>query len=366
MSLFRTQAGLLVAALTVAGVAMTVPGASASASASGDDGHERLRRALGDAVADGGVPGIVAELSDGHSRPWFGTAGVADLTTGRARRPGEHFRIGSFTKAFTGTVVLQLAAAGTLTLDDTVARWLPGVVEEHLGADGTKITIRQLLNHTSGLPDALPGQTPDPEEPGRRFIYSKINYNLAGMIVERATGSTLADEIDRRIARPLHLTGTYLPGTDNTMREPHARHYSKSDEAGSPTEIHDVTGADLSWAWAAGGMVSTTSDVHRFLRALLSGRLLPPAQQREMFTTVSTEGADWVPDTRYGLGVYAQKLPCGVTLWGGGGYIQGSVTYAMGDRQGHHILVTNMNGDWNDYLKTFTELYEAHFRRSFS
>ncbi|GLW13071.1 hypothetical protein Misp01_81990 [Microtetraspora sp. NBRC 13810] len=243
-----------------------------------------------------------------------------------------------------------------------MAKWLPGVVEEHLGADGTGITVRQLLNHTSGLPDAVPGQpTPHPEEPGGRFIYSKLNYNLAGMIVEHATGSTLAEEIDRSIARPLRLTGTYLPDADTTMRAPHARHYSKFDQAGHPTEIHDVTGADLSWAGAAGGMVSTTSDLHRFLRALLGGRLLPTGAQREMFTTVSTEGADWVPNTGYGLGVYSQKLPCGVTLWGGGGYIQGSVTYAMGDREGTHTLVSNMNGDWNDFLETFTTLFETSF-----
>lgn len=359
MSVFRARASLLVAALTMAGTTMMTPAASA---ADHDRGHAKLRRALGQAVADGGGPGIVAELRVGHGKPWFGTAGVADMTTGRKRQPGEHFRIGSFTKAFVGTVVLQLAADGKPALDDTVAKWLPGVVEEHLGADGTKITLRQLLNHTSGLPDALPGQeTPRPEQPGKRFIYSKINYNLAGMIVERATGSTLAEQIDRRIARPLRLTGTYLPGADNTMRRPHARHYSKFDQTGHPTEIHDVTNADLSWAGAAGGMVSTTSDLQRFLRALLGGRLLPSAQQKEMFTTVSTEGSGWVPNTRYGLGVYSQRLSCGVTLWGGGGYIQGSMTYAMGDRQGTDTLVGNLNGDWNDFAKTFASLYETRY-----
>ncbi|GAA3109990.1 serine hydrolase domain-containing protein [Streptosporangium carneum] len=325
-------------------------------------GHPEIQRVLEQAVADGGGPGIVAELREGDARPWFGTAGTADTTTGRERRPGEHFRIGSFTKAFTATLVLRLAAESKLGLDDTVARWLPGVVEEHLDADGAEITVRQLLNHTSGLPDAVLGQeTPRPEEPGRRFVYSKVNYSLAGMIVERVTGSTLANEVDSRIARPLRLTGTYLPGTERTIRAPHARHYSRFDQTGHDTEIHDVTEMDASWAWAAGGMISTTSDLHRFLRALLGGRLLPPAQQREMFTTVSTEGSDWVPNTGYGLGVYSQRLSCGVTLWGGGGYIQGSATYAMGDRQGVHTLVSNINGDWNDFLKIFTDLYETRF-----
>ncbi|MFC4591013.1 serine hydrolase domain-containing protein [Sphaerisporangium corydalis] len=327
-----------------------------------DRGHPEIQRLLDQAVAGGGGPGIVAEIRSGTSTPWFGAAGVADLATGRERRPGEHFRIGSFTKAFTGTVVLGLVADGALTLDDTVARWLPGVVEEHLGADGTTITVRRLLNHTSGLPDAILDQeTPPAEAPGTRFIYSKVNYNLAGMIVEHVTGSTLADQIESRVAVPLGLTGTYLPGAGNTLREPHARHYSREEEPGHDVKIHDVTEADLSWAWAAGGMVSTTSDLHRFLVALLGGDLLPPAQQEEMFTTVSTEGSDWVPDTGYGLGVYSQTLPCGITLWGGGGFIKGSMTYAMGDRQGTRTLVSNLNGDWNDFLPTFTDLLDTHF-----
>jgi D-alanyl-D-alanine carboxypeptidase len=324
--------------------------------------HEVLQRALDRAAADGGGPGVVAELRDGQAEPWFGTAGVADLTTGRPRSPGEHFRIGSLTKAFVGTVVLRLAAEGELTVDDTVATWLPGVVEEHLGADGATITVRQLLNHTSGLPDAVLGEeTPRPEDSGKRFIYSKINYSLVGMIVEQATGSTLAAEIDRRIARPLGLTGTYLPGADDPIRNPHARHYSTFDRPGGPVEIHDVTDADLSWAGAAGGMVSTTSDLHRFLSALLQGRLLPPAQQEELFTTVPTDGSGWVPDTRYGLGVYSQRLPGGATLWGGGGYIQGSMSYAMGDRAGTRLLVSNLNGDWNDFQETFTQLFSPCF-----
>ncbi|MCK2218618.1 beta-lactamase family protein [Actinomadura sp. ATCC 31491] len=333
--------------------------------------HDELRQALDRAVAGGG-PGVVAELRRYGAPPWYATAGVADLTTGEARRPGEHFRIGSFTKAFVGAVVLRVTGDGKLTLDDTVAAWLPGLVEEHLGGDGTAITVRQLLNHTSGLPDIYPGQEPPPPAaPGERFIYSKANYTIAGLIVEKATGAPLAAEIERRVARPLGLTGTRLPSEGNgggggpggggALPVPHARHYSAFDEAGGPVPVHDVTDADLSWAGAAGGMVSTTSDLHRFLDALLSGRLLTPEQQREMFTTVPTEGSGWVPDTAYGLGVYSQRLACGVTLWGGGGYIQGSTTYAMGERQGGHALVCNLNGDWNDFHATFTDLYGTAF-----
>ncbi|MBB6345820.1 D-alanyl-D-alanine carboxypeptidase [Nonomuraea muscovyensis] len=343
--------GLLVLALAVAGSAMMTTGASAATGR-----HDRLQRVLDHAVAGGGVPGIVADVRDGRER-WFGTAGVADIETRRRRHPQEHFRIGSLTKAFTATVVLRLAAERKLNLDDTVAKWVPGVAEQ-AGADGTAITIRQLLNHTSGIPDAVPGQeTPPPEKPGQRFIYSKVNYTLAGLIIEKATGAKLADEIARRIARPLGLTGTYLPGPETAIRGPHPRHYTKLPGG----EIQDVTELDVSWAWAAGGMVSTTADLHRFMGALLGGRLLPAAQQREMFTMVSTKGADWIPDTRYGLGVYSQELPCGVTVWGGGGSIFGSWTYAMGSRNGGHLVVTNMNGDWNDPMATSVKLLQARF-----
>ncbi|MFI6924376.1 serine hydrolase domain-containing protein [Nonomuraea spiralis] len=328
-----------------------------------DHGHARLRRVLDRLVADDRGPGIVVEVRDGREPPWTGIAGVADLETGRPRRAGEHFRIGSFTKAFVGTVALGLAADGKLDLDAPVTTWLPGVVEEYFpDADTTRITPRRLLNHTSGLPDAIPGQeTPPAGEPGERFRYSKVNYNLAGMIVEAVTGSTLAEEIDRRVAGPLGLAGTYLPAAGEGLRDPHARHYSQQDETGQDVGRHDVTDADLSWAWAAGGMVSTTADLHLFLGALLGGRLLPPAQQEEMFTTVSTEGSGWVPGTRYGLGVYSQRFPDGVTLWGGGGFIQGSMTYAMGERRGTRTLTGNVNGDWGGFLETCADLFGAVF-----
>ncbi|GII92549.1 serine hydrolase domain-containing protein [Sinosporangium siamense] len=356
MAVSRPRTGLLLAA-TVTALAMTATPASAN------DGSP-VQRVLDRAVADGGVPGIVAEIHRKHRKTWFGTAGVADRATGAKRVQGEHFRIGSVTKAFTATVMLQLAAEGRLSMDDTVAKWLPGVVEEQLGGDGSKIDLRRLLNHTSGLPDVVPGQEiPRPERPGAGFIYSKLNYNLAGMIIERVTGAKLADEIARRIARPLGLTGTYLPGGETAIRTPHARHYTK-DGTGPGAQIHDVTETDVSWAWAAGGMISTTADLHRFLDSLLRGRLLPPAQQREMFTTVSTEGGDWIANTRYGLGVYAQRLRCGVTVWGGGGAVPGSWTYAMGSRRGTHRVVSNVNGDWDDPLATFTELLEARFCRT--
>ncbi|MER5317751.1 serine hydrolase domain-containing protein [Streptosporangium roseum] len=379
------KAGLLVAAVTMAGAALAAPAATASTAS----GHAGVQRALDHAVARSGVPGIVAEVRDGRER-WFGSAGAADTDTGRERRPHERFRIGSATKAFTATVVLQLAAEGKLSLEDTVEEWLPGLVKGN-GYDGSRITIRQLLNHSSGIfnygndkaffatgqgaawfehrydtytPEQLVKiglANPPYFEPGKGFGYSNTNYFLAAMIVEKATGRTYGEELTRRIIRPLGLTGTYLPGDEAKIRGAHPRHYSTLFSADANPKIYDAAEMNQSFAWAAGGVVSTTGDLGRFFGALLGGRLLPPAQQQEMFTTIATEGGpQWIPGTRYGLGVFAQKLSCGVTLWGNAGATYGSWAYAMGSRDGKHLLVSQVNGDWSG-LSVFNDVLAAEF-----
>jgi D-alanyl-D-alanine carboxypeptidase len=337
-------------------------------------------------VADG-MPGIIADIRDGR-RSWFGAAGVADTGTGRKRRPQDHFRAGSVNKSFTSAVVLKLAAERRLSLDDTVEKWLPGVVKGN-GHDGSKITIRQLLNHTSGIfPYTLDKRliadyfTPGflehrfdnyrPEQlvqlamanpadfpPGTGWFYSNTNYVLAGMIIEKVTSSSYADEVKRLIIRPLGLTGTSLPGTETKLPNPYTRHYSSLWAAEPVTKVYDTTDLNASWAWAVGGIVSTAGDLQKFYRALLGGHLLPPAQQKELLTTVSTDGGGWIPNTGYGLGVFSQKLSCGVTAWGGGGMIHGSWTSAMGSRDGQHMIVTNVNGDWGNQLDTLTKVMEA-------
>src|SRR6478735_5311331 len=117
-----STAGLLITAVTLAGAATAAPAAAASRADA--PGHARVQKALDQAVTDGGAPGMVAEVRDRRGR-WFGSAGVADTRTGRERQPQERFRIGSAAKPFTATVVLQLAAEGKLSLDDTVDKWLP-------------------------------------------------------------------------------------------------------------------------------------------------------------------------------------------------------------------------------------------------
>ncbi|MFF3665586.1 serine hydrolase domain-containing protein [Microtetraspora malaysiensis] len=336
-----------------------------------------VREVIEQAVRQG-VPGMVAQTRDGHRTCWS-TAGVADVRTGRTRVPQERFRIGSVTKVFTAAVVLQLAAEHKLSLDNTVDRWLPGLLQGN-GHDGSRITVRHLLRQTSGIfpysidPAMLerffnPGfltrrfdrmkpeqlvkiavSHPAQFQPGESWAYSNTNYILAGMIAERADGRPFATQLVERITRPLRLTGTYMPGDEAELQGVHPRHYSKNTADGSLTApVHDVTEQNAghdSHAWTAGGMVSTAGDLDRFLTALLRGQFLPPQQQHEMFTTTEVPPQAWIDGATYGSGIFSMKLPNGRTVWGVAGMINGCYTFAMGDREGRRTIVTHLNGDW--------------------
>ncbi|RKT85755.1 D-alanyl-D-alanine carboxypeptidase [Saccharopolyspora antimicrobica] len=358
-----------------------VPRTAPAPSSTAENDHTAVERLLDRAVTEGGVPGILAEARTGDLR-WFGSAGVADTEAGGARLPEHRFRIGSITKTFVAVVVLQLVSERKLGLDDTVAQLLPGAVRGN-GHDASRITLRQLLNNTSGIFDYTRDQEalsqresyspeqlvqiamsgPADFEPGAGWAYSNTNYVLAGMIVERVTGRRLADEITQRIAQPLGLDGTYLPrGNDQSIRGPHSRHYTKLHQPDPGAEIYDVTEMDTTPFWAAGGMISTAGNLNEFFAALLGGRLLPAEQQREMFTTVVAE--NWIPRTTYGLGVSSVTLPGGTTAWGMGGAIFGSWSYAYGTRDGRRFITTNVNGDWttggwDDPIGIFTDVLRA-------
>ncbi|CAL9524905.1 D-alanyl-D-alanine carboxypeptidase [Streptomyces sp. enrichment culture] len=360
---FATATAVALTAALTAGLAGTATAAPAA------DGHDATRRALRAAVEDG-VPGVTAAVRDGRGT-WSATAGVGDLRTGEPRSARDRYRVGSITKTFVATVLLQLEAEGRLSLDDTVEKWLPGLVRGH-GHDGTRITLRQLLNHTSGIHDYTTDKefvrtyfvadgflrhrydTVPPErlvavalshrpdfEPGASWNYSNTNYVLAGLVVEKATGRPWGEEVRRRIVDPLHLRATSVPGTRATVPAPSGRAYSKlAETATGPT--YDVTELNPSIAAAAGEMISDSADLNRFYTALFRGRLLPPAQLAEMTDTVRTgEAFD------YGLGLTKTELDCGVTVWGHGGGIHGSSSQAVTTRDGRHALALNFNGDWS-------------------
>ncbi|MFF0083678.1 serine hydrolase domain-containing protein [Streptomyces canus] len=358
--------------VATAAVALTVGfAAPAMAAGAGDGGHDATRKAVRAAVQDG-VPGVTLTAKDGGST-WSTTAGVGNLKTHAPRSVDDRYRVGSITKTFVSTVLLQLEAEGRLSLDDTVEKWLPGVVHGN-GHDGSRITVRQLLNHTSGIfnytADETFGRTyflkdgflehrydtKTPEQlvavamahqpdfaPGTSWNYSNTNYVVAGMVIQKVTGRSYGEEIRHRIIDPLHLTATSVPGTRVTVPQPSSRAYSKlAQTATGPT--YDVTRLNPSLASSSGEMISDSADLDRFYAALLKGRLLPPKQLKEMKTTVAVEG---IPNARYGLGLMDRKLSCGVHVWGHDGGIHGSSSVAVTTADGRHSVAFNFNGDWS-------------------
>ncbi|WP_431047222.1 serine hydrolase domain-containing protein [Streptomyces sp. P1-3] len=373
-------------------------------------GREKVQQVLDWAVAEVGVPGIVAEVKDANGT-WFGSAGVADIKTGRRRQPGEYVHTGSSSKALTAAAVLQLEAEGRLSLDDTVEQWLPGVLNVN-GYDGNKITIRHLLNNTSGLfatglaPELshryatrsgfakhrfdrwttdellkIAVSQPPVHEPGERFTYSNGGFYLAGAIIEKATGNSYAEEVDRTVVQPLGLTHTYVrPADDTGYPNPHPRAYSGLflKDGVDPADITaenwqslleepalaplDVTEFNSSWGWAAGNVVSTTGDMIRVHNALASGGLLPPDQHREMWTTVSTEGGSWMPHARYGLGLFEldKAVTGGLTLRGIGGSFWGSHMAIVGTSDGEHTIGVHTNTEFKTWGILF-KIIEAEF-----
>jgi D-alanyl-D-alanine carboxypeptidase len=297
-----------------------------------------------DGVVEAGAPGVVALVRTGR-QTWQGASGLGDLDAKRPARAGDRFRIGSVTKSFVATMALQLVGEHKLGLDDHLERWLPGLVP-----NGDAITVRQLLNHTSGLydyTDDLP-EPPRPFQPrelvaiatghrplfgpGKRFSYSNTNYILAGLVIERVTGQRLATQLQQRIVGPLDLGDTGLPATEQAIASPYLHGYAPRDQdwqvADGPTGLVDVTKMDPSWAWAAGGMVSSTADLAHFYQALLGGQLLDPEQLQAMQTTVDAS-QQFGHGARYGLGLLLLRPGCATELWGHGGALAGYRTTAF-------------------------------------
>jgi D-alanyl-D-alanine carboxypeptidase len=305
-----------------------------------DDAHAGLDGALDD-VVEAGVPGILVQVKDPRAGARRYAAGVNDLATGTALRPTARFRVGSITKTFIATIVLQLAGERRLKLDEPVARRLPGLV-----ANEDRVSVRQLLNHTSGLPD----YTADPElfagimknrvwapqelvalaerqrqqfAPGTAFGYSNTNYIVAGLLIQAVTGHPLALELDRRIFSPLHLDDTSFPAEKSSVPGYHAHGYISTETNPTPDgRPLDVTGYNPSHAWAAGAIVSDAADLSDFYRALMTGELLDRALLRQMKTTVAMDPNDPNSTFRYGLGLQRVDDDCGAN-WGHDGAIFG-------------------------------------------
>ena len=337
----RTYRYLLATATAVAVVSTATPTFAATARGSDRAHRAELQRALDELVAAGGT-GAVAEAQDEHGG-WRGSGGVSALGKGRPA-PGSLTRIGSITKTFLATVVLQLVASGELRLDDSVETWLPGMVP-----NGDRITLHHLLSHTSGIADVVPTlpinppseylkvrwRTWTPTEliaratslpptnpvPGAAYKYSSTGYLLLGIVVEKATGTPSAEQVRRRIIRPLGLRNTSLPGTFPFLIGPHLHGYLPVAVDGQPPRPVDITARNPSIMGSAGEMVSTTADLNRFFDALFGGDLLPPAELAEMTKAASP--------SRHSLGIRRESLTgCAEPALGNDGDALGYVTYS--------------------------------------
>ncbi|MEV0824989.1 serine hydrolase domain-containing protein [Nonomuraea rubra] len=339
------------------------------------DGRDRpeLQKAI-EEIVESGFVAVSLRVHDERGE-WAGSAGVAELG-GTAKPPvNGHARIGSNSKTFTATLVLQLVAEGRIELDTPAAEYLP-----EFGLD-RRITVRMLLQHTSGLfnytgevyddgsivygipvPFGATGKewvdnrfhTYRPEElvrlalskparfePGTGWSYSNTNYVLARLLIEKVTGRPLAEEMQRRILGPLGLSGTVVPDASPEMPEPHAHVYYRYEEDGRQRTI-DITRLNPSWGSIGSDMISTSQDLATFISALLGGRLLPAPLLAEMCTARATG----IPNMDYGLGVFVQRTDCGGTVITHNGGLVGSASLMFSTPDGGKIMTAVLN--WVD------------------
>ncbi|WP_330180742.1 beta-lactamase family protein [Nocardia sp. NBC_01503] len=309
-----------------------------------------------DAIVRSGIPGVIATLSESGQTVTL-TSGVADRSTGAPipMTPPQQIRVGSISKTFTSAIIMQLVAENKIRLDDSVDTYLPGLLVGD-GVDGRNITIRQLLQHRSGLPEltddpqideyraALAGRTYTPAQevtialrfpakfaPGTKYTYTNTNYIVAAMLIEKVTGRSYSEELTGRITAPFHLVDTYLPATgDQEIRGPHPHGYTTIDGV-----LTDATRSEPSVPWAAGAIISTGADLNHFYQALVSGQVVPPAQLQEMLAGNPVPGTPF----QYALGIGSTQLSCGAQYFGHTGGIAGYTTITGATAEGRSATI---------------------------
>ena len=292
-------------------------------------------------LVDNGYPGALAAKTDKDGNTVGATAGKGNLATGEAPPLDGEVRIGSNTKTFVAVVIMKMVEEGKVKLDEPIETYLPGLIKGQ-GVDGKKITVRQLLQHTSGLPEfwselpdifAIRNDYVSPRDvldralarpaqfaPGAKFAYTNTNYIVLGLLAERVGKRPIAEQIETKIVKPLGLKHTYMPGPgEKAIRGKHPRGYHTRDN--KPGKLEDITDSDPSWAWAAGSMISTPSELNKFMQSIFDGSLLQQKSIAEMKKSVPMGDEGDV----YGLGLIGHKLSCGVA-WGHGGSIPGYQT----------------------------------------
>ena len=298
----------------------------------------KLQQVLDSAVASPKTvfPGTALYISQPKLGIWSGAAGEANIDPATPMRANDTFRAGSIMKPFISAVVLQLVEENKLALGDRLPAVLPPGVAGRF-ANAGQITVRMLLNHTSGIPDYVGAQfdreviaqpkriwkvgeflaraaaQPPAFAPGRRYHYSNTDYNLLGLIIERVTGQPWRTAVRERIIDRLGLTHTSLPEPGHVSIGSDAAHGYQLVNG----KLRDTTGVDPSMAGAAGGnaLVTTTSDLARFMHALFTGKLFErPETLKQMLTFV--KAADNPGEVGYGLGIERYQLPGGVEMSG--------------------------------------------------
>lgn len=292
------------------------PASSATAKSIDDALAQRLDAAINQAMTTTGVPGAIVGIW-GPDGDYVRAFGVSDKSTRAPMKTDFYSRIGSVTKTFTVTAVLQLADEGKLGLDDPVAEYVPGVPL------GDRITLRQLARMQSGLfnysasPEFQKAMFADPRRaftprellsyalaepnqfpPGERFDYCNTNTILLGLVVQKVSGEPLNSYIHDKILAPLGMSHTSFP-TTNAFPDPHAQGYTVQTADGKEATATDW---DPSWGWAAGAMISTLDDMRIWAVALATGKLLTPQMQEQRLQTVGSPGMP--PQDGYGLGIF--------------------------------------------------------------
>ena len=361
-----TGAAVLAGTGAIAATANAAPAPPAASTSSRPTGPNGVMQDVAQQVLTAGSPGYVARIYDGH-RVAFTVSGLADIATGRRLTSDDQFEIGSNTKTFTSVLALQQVDRGQLNLDAPVEQYLPGVVP-----NGKNITVRMLLNHTSGLfsytgdPDFFAKLAEDPQHvwtekelldvafkhqpnfaPGTSWSYSNTNYTLIGMILKKQTGKSLPELIAQRIARPLHLSHTYYADPRATNTGPGYAHGYAISFAGGKTTYADTSSWPIGgWGGAAGAVISTPTELSRFFSAVLTGKLFSQHQLKQMKTTVDLP-ADFPLKGGYGLGLFKIDSPCG-TVWGHGGDTQGHHSTAVTSADGRRTAISDSTSDPSD------------------
>ncbi|MEU0430060.1 serine hydrolase domain-containing protein [Streptomyces sp. NPDC006290] len=322
-----------------------------------------VRQQLDDAVQkimhEANVPGVTVGLWTPHQGSYVRSFGLADKNSGQQMSPDLYMRMGSETKTFTVTALLQLVDQGEVGLDDTIDQYIGGV------PNGDKITLRELAGMRSGLfnysmdPDFFTALTSNPRRPftpqellgysfkhpvlfppGEKFYYCNTNLILLGLVVEKISGTPLGQYIQRNILTPAGLNHTNFP-VGAAFPSPHAQGYTDQTASGN---VEESTNWDPSWAWAAGAMISDLSDLRAWARAVATGvfpdgrTMISPATQKQRLTTPPTP----IPGAGYGLGIFD------VQGWvGHNGSLPGYESLTVYFPPAHATLVVLLNTDIN-------------------